>query len=60
MSYDLICEIINECFRQDWKKAGDNYFKILSWNADATDTDEEDLNDLIQQRMETMIEILLR
>ncbi|CAF1074565.1 unnamed protein product [Adineta ricciae] len=46
--------------KQDWKKTGDKYFKILSWNADASDTDEEDLNDLIQQRMETMIEILLR
>ena len=48
------------CFRQHWKKSGDKYFKILSWNTDTTDTDEEELNELIEQRTETMIEILLR
>jgi len=36
------------------------YFKILSWNTDTTDSDEIELNDLIEQRTETITEILLR
>ncbi|CAF5152360.1 unnamed protein product, partial [Rotaria magnacalcarata] len=36
------------------------YFKILSWNTDTADSDEVEINDLIEQQTETMIEILLR
>ncbi|UJR31771.1 hypothetical protein I4U23_019249 [Adineta vaga] len=46
--------------KKDWKKIGDKYFKIISWNTDTTDTDDEELNELIEQRTETMIEIFLR
>ncbi|CAF1009030.1 unnamed protein product [Rotaria sordida] len=46
--------------KQNWKDSNEKYFKILSWNTDTTDTDEVEFNELIQQRTETMIEILLR
>lgn len=46
--------------RQDSKDSKDKYFRILSWNTDASDSDEVEINDLIEQRTETMIEILLR
>ena len=32
--------------RQNWSE---KYFKILSWNTDTTDSDEIELNDLIEQ-----------
>ncbi len=46
--------------RQNWKKSNEKYFKIFSWNTDTTDSDDVELNDLIEQRTETIIEILLR
>jgi hypothetical protein len=38
----------------------EKYLKIFSWNTDTTDSDDLELNDLIEQRTEAMIEILLR
>jgi hypothetical protein len=46
--------------KQDLTKSNENYLKIFSWNTDTPDSDETELNDLIEQRTETMIEILLR
>jgi uncharacterized protein (DUF1697 family) len=38
----------------------EKYLKIFSWNTDTTDNDDVELNDLIEQRTGTVIEILLR
>jgi hypothetical protein len=38
----------------------EKYLKIFSWNTDTTDSDDVELNDLIERRTETIIEILLR
>ncbi|CAF0736358.1 unnamed protein product [Adineta steineri] len=46
--------------KENWKKTNEKYLKIFSWNTDTTDCDEIELNDLIEQRAETIIEILLR
>ncbi|CAF4637060.1 unnamed protein product, partial [Rotaria sp. Silwood2] len=46
--------------KQNWKDTNEKYFKILSWNTDTTDSDEVELNNLIEKRTETIIEILLR
>lgn len=47
-------------FRPNWRQSPGKYLKILSWNVDASDSDEVEANDLIEQRVEAMIEIFLR
>ena len=47
-------------FRSDWRKSTEQYLKVLSWNTDTSDSDEIEMNDLIEQRVESMIEIFLR
>lgn len=44
----------------NWNKSNEKYLKIFSWNTDTTDSDEIELNDLIEQRTEAITEILLR
>ena len=38
----------------------DQYLRVFSWNTDTTDSEEVEINDLIERRTETIIEILLR
>ena len=38
----------------------DTRLKVLSWNTDTADADDAQLNEIIQQRAETIVEILLR
>lgn len=47
-------------FRSDCRISTEKYLKVLSWNTDTSDSDEVEMNDLIEQRVESMIEIFLR